>query len=106
MTAKARRKGQLGFWQKLFSSSLAGYLVKEAKDFGIEQALFYKVEAGYLKGQKLMFDSVEARPIDFPICLELIDEKEKLDRFLDRYREHLDQCRVVIIDFEERRFAS
>ena len=106
MSGKTKRKGSLTFWKKIFSGSLAGFLINEAKNVGIEQALIYKIEAGYLKGQPLMFDAVEARPIEFPICLELIDRKEKLDRFLATHNEQLSECRVVMLDFEEKGLAS
>lgn len=96
MPATAKYTGKRSFWQRIFGAPLASYLLREAKNSGIEQALFLRVQGGFLKGQKIKYESVEAMPPDFPQCVELVDEESKVRGFIDRYREHLGPCRVFL----------
>ncbi|MGE3682645.1 MAG: DUF190 domain-containing protein [Bdellovibrionales bacterium] len=101
MPVKARGKGKLSIFQKLFSSSLVGYLLKEAKAFGTEQSIFQRVFGGYLKDRKLVFDQAEIAPPDLPQCVELIDQETKLRSFVEKYRDQLEGCRVVLFKTAE-----
>lgn len=101
MPVKAQRKGKLPFFQKLFFSSLAGYLLKEAKAFGIEQSILQRVFGGYLKDRKLVFDQSEVIPPDLPQCVELIDQEKKLRSFIEKYHDQLEGCRVVLFKTAE-----
>lgn len=96
MPISARRRGRLSLWQKLFQSSLASFLLKQAKEFGIEQTIYQRILGGYLKGKKLVFDAVEAVPSDLPQCVELVDNEEKLKSFVVKFKDQLLGCRVVL----------
>ena len=96
MTVSAKVKAKQSLWQRIFNSSLAGYLLKEAKSFGIEQVIIQRISAGYLKGKKLAFDIGEVTPQDQPQCVELIDCEDKLKSFVEKYRSEFGECRVVL----------
>ena len=97
----AKVKGERSFWQKLFGSSLGGHLAKEAKAFGIEQALIQRTFAGYLKGQNLAYDISEVTPENFPQCIELLDSEERLRAFIDKERLQLLGCRAYLFQTAE-----
>ncbi len=92
----AKRKGPLTFWQSLFGDSLANYLLKQAKVFGIQQSVYQRVMAGYLKGKKLVFDVGKVVPDYLPQIIELIDREENLKSFLDKYKDQLSDCKAVL----------
>jgi PII-like signaling protein len=96
MPLRAQRKGKLSFWQKVFLSSLPGYLLSEAKAFGVEQAIFQRIFGGYLIGKKLVFEQAEVMPPDLPQCVKLVDEEKKLRDFVEKYRDQIEDCRVVL----------
>lgn len=96
MPLAAKLKHPNSFWQKLFGSSLGHYLVRTAKEAGIKQALVQRAEAGYLSGEKLVFDQVEVIPPRLPLCVELIDEEAKLRDFISKNKSELTDCRAVI----------
>ena len=96
MPLAAKLKHPKSFWQKLFGASLGRYLVRKAKEEGIKQALVQRVEAGYLSGEKLVFDQVEAIPPRLPLCVELIDDESKLRDFISKNKSELTDCRAVI----------
>ncbi len=96
MPVSAKVKGQLSLWKKIFNSSLANYLLKQAKEFGIEQTVYQRIAGGYLHGKKLVFDQVEVVSDDLPHCVELIDDENKLKSFVERFKGQLDECRVVL----------
>ena len=96
MPVSAKRKGPCTFWQRLFSDSLANYLLKQAKVFGIQQSVYQRVMAGYLKGKKLAFDVGEVVPDYLPQIVELIDREENLKSFVNKYKDQLSDCKAVL----------
>ena len=96
MPIAAKVKHPQTFWQKIFGASLAGFLVKKAKEDGIKQAVFQKIDAGYLNGERLVFDQIEAVPPSLPVCVELIDEERKLRDFVEKVKNELSDCRAVL----------
>ena len=95
LSAKVPRH-KLTFWKWIFEPSLSPYILRQAKQFGIEQAVSLRVTAGYLKGRKLTADIGEVPPPDLPVCLELIDSEKKLISFFKEYSEELSGCRVAL----------
>ncbi len=87
---------ELSFWQRLLNGSLASFLLGKAKEFGIEQSLTQRISVGYLKGKRLVTDFGEVIPPDLPQCVEMIDTEEKLRSFFEKYKSHLEGCRVVL----------
>ena len=98
MPNAAKVRGKLSFWRKLLGSDLSWYLVKSAKKDGIEQAIAMRSTLGYLKGKKLVSEGAEVTPDDLPVCVELIDEDNKLRSFITRQKSELDGYRVILFD--------
>lgn len=65
------------------------------------EALLQKVSAGYLYGNRLVFDVSEVAPPDLPLCLEIIDTESNLQKFIQENKKHLSECRVVIFQAAE-----
>jgi H+/Cl- antiporter ClcA/PII-like signaling protein len=91
------------WWKKLAPQSLGGYLLRQAKEHGIEQALLHRVVGGYLKNQDLVMDTSDMPPARLPQCLELVGEEEDLQSFLKHNRDHLNSVRTVFLRGEEAR---
>ena len=98
MRTAAKVKGELSFWKRIFQNDLSWYLVKKAKESGIEQAIAQRATAGYLKGKKIAVDGVEVIPPDLPVCVELVDSEEKLRSFISSVKNQLEECRVVLFE--------
>jgi PII-like signaling protein len=94
------------WWKKLAPQSLGTYLLRQAKDHGIEQALLHRVIGGYLKNQDLVMDTSEMPLARLPQCLELVGEEEDLQSFLKHNRDHLKSVRTVFLRGEEAKFEA
>lgn len=94
------------WWKKLAPQSLGAYLLRQAKDHGIEQALLHRVIGGFLKNQDLVMDTSEMPPARLPQCLELVGEEEDLQSFLKHNRDHLKSVRTVFLRGEEAKFEA
>jgi H+/Cl- antiporter ClcA len=94
------------WWKKLAPESLGGYLLRQAKEHGIEQALLHRVIGGYLKNQDLVMDTSDMPPARLPQCLELVGEEEDLQAFLKHNRDHLKSVRSVFLRGEEARHEA
>lgn len=89
------------WWKRLAPQTLGAYLLQQAKEHGIEQALLHRVIGGYLKGQDLAMDTGEIPPARLPQCLELVGDEEDLQSFLKHNRDHLTKVRTVFLRGEE-----
>jgi PII-like signaling protein len=89
------------WWKRIAPQTLGAFLLKQAKDHGIEQALLHRVIGGYLKGQDLAMDTGEIPPARLPQCLELVGDEEDLQSFLKHNRDHLAKVRVVFLHGRE-----
>jgi len=98
MRSASKVKGELSFWRRLFGADLSWYLVKQAKEKGVEQAIALRASVGYLKGKKIAVDGVEVIPPDLPVCVELIDSEEKLRSFTSEFKPQLEECKVVLFE--------
>ena len=101
MPIAAKIKNPQTSWQKFFGTSRGHFLIKKAKEAGVKQAIIQRVEAGYLPGQRLVFDQAEAVPPSLPLCVELIDDENALTSFVNQNREQLDGCRVLLFKTAE-----
>lgn len=88
------------FWHHLSAPALAHHLLKVARQAGIEQAILHHVDAGYLKGQRLSHHHPDASSMDHPQCLELVDRRNVLDRFLELHAPELRKVRVLMLSCE------
>lgn len=89
------------WWARFAPQTLGAFLLKQAKEHGIEQALLHRVIGGYLKGQDLLMDTGEIPPPRLPHCLELVGDEEDLQSFLKDNRDHLAKVRSVFLRGEE-----
>jgi H+/Cl- antiporter ClcA/PII-like signaling protein len=94
------------WWKKLAPQGLGAYLLHQAKEHGIEQALLHRVIGGYLKNQDLVMDTSEMPPARLPQCLELVGEEEDLQSFLKHNRDHLKSVRTVFLRGEEAKYEA
>jgi H+/Cl- antiporter ClcA/PII-like signaling protein len=94
------------WWKKLTPQSLGAYLLRQAKDHGIEQALLHRVIGGYLKNQDLVMDTSDMPPARLPQCLELVGDEEDLQSFLKHNRDHLKTVRTVFLRGEEAKYEA
>ena len=94
------------WWRKMAPQSLGPYLLRQAKEHGIEQALLHRVIGGFLKNQDLVLDNGEIPPARLPQCLELVSEETLLQSFLKDNREHLGKVRIVFLRGEEARIEA
>jgi H+/Cl- antiporter ClcA/PII-like signaling protein len=89
------------WWKRIAPQALGPYLLKQAKEQGIEQALLHRVIGGYLKGQSLVMETAEVSPTRLPQCLELVGDEEDLKSFIKHNRDHLAKVRVVFLHGRE-----
>jgi PII-like signaling protein len=94
------------WWKRFAPQSLGAYLLRQAKEHGIEQALLHRVIGGFLKNQELVMDTGEIPPARLPQCLELVGEEEDLQSFLKDNRDHLGKVRIVFLRGEEARLEA
>lgn len=94
------------WWKRLAPQPLGSYLLRQAKDMGIEQALLHRVIGGYLKNQNLVMDTGEISPARLPQCLELVGDEELLQEFLKQNGEQLKSVRPVFLRGEEARIEA
>jgi PII-like signaling protein len=94
------------WWKRLAPQTLGAFLLKQAKEHGIEQALLHRVIGGYLKGQDLALDTGEIPPARLPQCLELVGDDEDLQSFLKHNRDHLAKVRIVFLRGEEAKMEA
>ncbi len=94
------------WWKRLAPEPLGAYLLRQAKNAGVEQALLHRVIGGFLKNENLVMDHGEMPPAKLPQCLELVGPEEVLQEFLARNREQLAGVRPVFLRGEEARFEA
>lgn len=94
------------WWKKFAPQSLGSYLLQQAKEHGIEQALLHRVIGGYLKNEDLVMDTSDMPPARLPQCLELVGEEEDLQSFLKHNHAHLKTVRTVFLRGEEAKYEA
>jgi len=88
------------FWQRFTRPSLARHLLEHARRAGIEQVVLHRVHAGYLNGDRVHHEHVEAAHHRFPHCIELIDLESKVRAFWGAHGKGLDNVRAVFLPCE------
>lgn len=94
------------WWKRFAPQSLGSFLLHQAKEHGIEQALLHRVIGGYLKNQDLALDTGEIPNARLPQCLELVGDEEDLQSFLKHNRDHLGKVRSVFLRGEEAKVEA
>lgn len=89
----------LSFWEKIFQGNFSHYILKVAKDAGIMQAISFQVTAGYLAHHKrLQLGQTEVLSLKYPQCIELTDQKGKIDSFLENHKEQFKNSDISIVE--------
>ncbi len=99
-SASEMRKAD-SWWKRIAPQTLGAYLLQQAKDHGIEQALLHRVIGGYLKGQDLAMETGEIPPARLPQCLELVGDEQDLQAFVEDNKDYLQKVRVVFLHGRE-----
>ncbi|MFV0220841.1 DUF190 domain-containing protein [Empedobacter falsenii] len=86
------------FWQKFWNNNLGQKLLKKAKEMNIEQANIITAKAGYLDNDKISYNISEIPPSKNPVCLELIDQHEKLKSFIEQNKAELSEANVILLN--------
>lgn len=94
------------WWKRFAPQSLGPYLLEQAKEHGIEQALLHRVIGGYLNNQDLVMDTGEVPSPKLPQCLELVGEESDLRAFLKHNESHLAKVRTVFLRGQEAAFEA
>jgi H+/Cl- antiporter ClcA/PII-like signaling protein len=95
---RVRRSGLLGRW---FAPNLGQTIARRAKRMGIKQVILHHVRAGYLPDQPLAIHDGEIPSQTMPVCIELLDAPEQLQRFARHYRSLLAPTRMVMLHCTE-----
>ena len=93
--AKATR-----FWHRLSAPALGQHLLHCARRAHVQQAVMYRVEAGYLPGDRMGHAHVETTSSRLPQCIELVDTETRLRKYLHDHAEELKKVRVVLYRIE------
>lgn len=82
-------------WQKMFPKSAFVHIIKDAKAEGILNASVYNTQYGFSNKGKIQSFSVEGDNSKLTMCVELVDEREKLEAFFIKHKDYL-KGKVVI----------
>ena len=86
---------QVGFINRFNSKQLYKEIVKYAKDDQLMNASVYQTHSGYSMHGKIITSHVELDNTDLVLCIELIDEKQKLEAFCKKHAELLKGKMIV-----------
>ena len=89
------RHGERSFYRRIFPKSVCVHIVDEARKEGILNASVYQTHMGYSNRGPVRFRHLEGDNSKLSVCLELIDEKERLEQFFLKHQ-HLFKSKVVI----------
>ncbi len=84
-----------GFLHRLKPKQLYRELVKYAKEDHLMNASVYQTHHGYSMHGKISTQHAELDNADLSLCVELIDEKEKLEAFCQKHAELLKGKMIV-----------
>lgn len=90
-------KGQ-SFWKSIWNNSLGDALLKKAKEINIEQANLFTAKAGYLNYGNIQNNISETPPLKTPVCLEIIDNNDKIKQFLECNKESLKEVKIILLN--------
>lgn len=85
---------------KLFPTNKYRKILDEAKKSGLMNAHIYHTHAAYEKGGNVHHHHVESDNGGLTVCLELVDEREKLEKFFKTHKTMLHNKTVVYKEVE------
>lgn len=86
--------------RKMFPRSTYRNIVLEAKKDGIMNASVFQTHFGYSNNEKVHQHSFETDNSSLTVCIELIDEREKLEEFFRKHRKMLKDKVVIYKEVE------
>ncbi len=90
-----------GLFRKIFPRTAARKILDEAKAEGFLNAHAFQTHASYRKGEKSVHNhSLEGDNSGLTICIELVDEKERLHQFVVRNEELLHGKTMIFKEVE------
>jgi PII-like signaling protein len=95
------RQGERTLFRKIFPKSAYMHIITEAKKDGIINASAHSTHVGYRGNGEIQAFSVEGSNSKLTMCVELIDQKEKLQQFFLR---HKDLLRSKVVIYKEVEF--
>ena len=95
------RHGNRTIFRKLFPKSAYIHIIQDAKAEGIINASVYSAHFGFSNGDSINSFNLEGDNSKLTICVELVDKRDKLEKFFLRHKDYL-KGKVVI--FKEVEF--
>ena len=89
-----------GLFRKIFPHTAAGKILEEARDEGFLNAHAFHTHSAYRKGDKIHNRMVEGDNSGLTICIELVDEKERLQQFFLHNEKLLKNKTVIFKEVE------
>ena len=76
-------------------------MLKSAKQAGIKQAIYFHVMSGYLAQHKqIQWEGSEYIHPRHPQCIELTDEEDKINYFMDANKDQLFDTDIIVVKDE------
>lgn len=88
------------FLHKLFPKNKYSKILDEAKKAGIMNAHIFQTHAAYEGGSKVAHYSMEGDNRGLTVCLELVDNKEKLELFFISHKAMLKNKTAIFTEVE------
>lgn len=88
------------FLRKIFPKSKYFKIMEEAKASGIMNAHVFHTHAAVQRGGKMSYNSAEGDTSGLTVCVELVDEKEKLQEFFKTHKDVLKGNSVIYKEVE------
>ncbi len=85
---------------RLFPKNKYRKILDEAKNAGIMNAYIYHTHAAFENGGKVAHHTIEGDNSGLTVCLELVDEKEKLEIFFTAHKAMLKNKTVIYKEVE------
>ena len=95
------RHGERTLFRKIFPKSAYMHIITEAKKDGIINASAHSTHVGYRGDGEIQAFNIEGDNSKLAMCVELIDQKEKLQQFFLR---HKDLLRSKVVIYKEVEF--
>ncbi|MHB1179903.1 MAG: DUF190 domain-containing protein [Daejeonella sp.] len=86
--------------RKIFPTRKYLEIMQEAKESGIMNAHVFHTHAAVQKGGKMTHHSTEGDTSGLTVCLELVDEKVKLQQFFKTHKDMLKENTVIYKEVE------
>ncbi|WP_294332946.1 DUF190 domain-containing protein [Chryseobacterium sp. sg2396] len=94
------------FWRRIWNNNLGDYLLKKARQSSINQANIFTAKSGYLNNGRIQYNISEIPSSENTVCLELIDDYNKLKNFLNENAEFLRATHLILINNHKFNYDS